>query len=109
MPVPLIGLTSYAENAQWAVWQGKAAVVGWVYVDAIHRVEPSVSDKMAGDSAPADRGDLMPTFGTRSGDRTTLAAGAVLGAAALMAAGSVVRPMLEPNPGELVHRSPPIS
>lgn len=37
MPVPLIGLTSYAENAQWAVWQGKAAVVGWVYVDAIHR------------------------------------------------------------------------
>ena len=60
-------------------------------VDAIHRVEPSVSDKMADDSAAADRGDLMPTFGTRSGDRTTLAAGAVLGAAALMAAGSVVR------------------
>lgn len=37
MPVPLIGLTSYAESAQWAVWEGKAAVVGWVYVDAIHR------------------------------------------------------------------------
>jgi gamma-glutamyl-gamma-aminobutyrate hydrolase PuuD len=34
---PLIGLTSYAENARWAVWEGKAAVVGWVYVDAIHR------------------------------------------------------------------------
>ncbi len=35
--VPLIGLTSYAEDARWAVWQGKAAVVGWVYVEAIHR------------------------------------------------------------------------
>lgn len=34
---PLIGLTSYAENARWAVWEGKAAVVGWVYVDSIHR------------------------------------------------------------------------
>jgi gamma-glutamyl-gamma-aminobutyrate hydrolase PuuD len=37
MRVPLIGLTSYAEEARWAVWEGKAAVVGWVYVDAIHR------------------------------------------------------------------------
>lgn len=37
MRVPLIGLTSYAEDAAWAVWEGKAAVVGWVYVDAIHR------------------------------------------------------------------------
>lgn len=34
---PLIGLTAYAERAQWAVWDDKAAVVGWVYVDAIHR------------------------------------------------------------------------
>ena len=37
MRTPLIGLTSYAERASWAVWEGKAAVVGWVYVDAIHR------------------------------------------------------------------------
>ena len=37
MAVPLIGLTSYAEDARWAVWEGKAAVVGWVYVDSIHR------------------------------------------------------------------------
>jgi gamma-glutamyl-gamma-aminobutyrate hydrolase PuuD len=37
MPTPLIGLTAYAEDARWAVWSGKAAVVGWVYVDAIHR------------------------------------------------------------------------
>lgn len=37
MDAPLIGLTSYAEQARWAVWEGKAAVVGWVYVDAIHR------------------------------------------------------------------------
>ncbi len=36
-PPPLIGLTSYAEPARWAVWEGKAAVVGWVYVEAIHR------------------------------------------------------------------------
>ncbi len=35
--VPIIGLTSYAETARWAVWEGKAAVVGWVYVEAIHR------------------------------------------------------------------------
>lgn len=37
MSAPLIGLTAYAEDARWAVWAGKAAVVGWVYVDAIHR------------------------------------------------------------------------
>ncbi len=37
MEPPLIGLTSYAEPARWAVWSGKAAVVGWVYVEAIHR------------------------------------------------------------------------
>lgn len=37
MSTPLIGLTSYAEDAQWAVWRGKAAVVGWVYIDAIQR------------------------------------------------------------------------
>lgn len=37
MATPLIGLTSYAETARWAVWEGKAAVVGWAYVDAIHR------------------------------------------------------------------------
>jgi len=34
---PLIGLTTYSEPASWAVWNGRAAVVGWVYVDAIHR------------------------------------------------------------------------
>jgi len=37
------------------------------------------------------RGDSLPTFGVRSADRTTLAAGAVLGAAALTAAGALVR------------------
>jgi putative glutamine amidotransferase len=37
MATPLIGLTSYAQTARWAAWEGKAAVVGWVYVDAIHR------------------------------------------------------------------------
>ncbi len=36
-------------------------------------------------------GDSLPTFGARSGDRATLAAGAVLGGAALMAAGVLVR------------------
>ena len=37
------------------------------------------------------RSDSLPTFGTRSGDRTTLAAGAVLGATALMGARALVR------------------
>ncbi len=37
MDPPLIGLTAYAEDAQWAVWRSRAAVVGWVYIDAIHR------------------------------------------------------------------------
>lgn len=64
-------------------------------VDGIHGAEPhlvkTVADTVADKGAAADRAVLMPTFGTRSGDRTTLAAGAVLGAAALMAAGTVVR------------------
>jgi membrane protein len=37
------------------------------------------------------RGGSLPTFGTRSGDRTTLAAGAVLGATAAVAAGVLAR------------------
>jgi membrane protein len=36
-------------------------------------------------------GGSLPTFGARSGDRTTLAAGAVLGAAAVVAAGALAR------------------
>jgi membrane protein len=39
----------------------------------------------------ASRGGSLPTFGTRSGDRTTLAAGAVLGATAVVAAGALAR------------------
>jgi membrane protein len=35
---------------------------------------------VAGPGAKAARGEALPTFGARSGDRTTLAAGAVLGA-----------------------------
>lgn len=34
---PIIGITSYAEDARWAVWEGKAAVLGWAYVDAVRR------------------------------------------------------------------------
>lgn len=65
-------------------------------LDEIHGVERSstadtAAGKVADRKAGADRDELLPTFGARSGDRTTLAAGAVLGAAALMAAGSVVR------------------
>jgi len=39
----------------------------------------------------SSRGDGLPTFGARSGDRTTLAAGAILGAAALVAARVLAR------------------
>ena len=52
----------------------------------------------AGPGARAARGEALPTFGTRSGDRTTLAAGAVLGATGavlvttvMMAAGRLTR------------------
>jgi membrane protein len=52
----------------------------------------------AGPRAKAARGEALPTFGTRSGDRTTLAAGAVLGATGavlvttvMMAAGRLTR------------------
>jgi len=48
-------------------------------------------DAVARTGTTGGRGDLLPTFGARSGDRTTLAAGAVLGAAALMAAGALAR------------------
>ena len=39
----------------------------------------------------AARGVSLPTFGARSADRTTLAAGAVLGAAGVVAAGALLR------------------
>src|SRR5680860_308344 len=44
-------------------------------------------------STTAARGVSMPTFGTRSADATTLAAGAVLGAAGAVAAGALLRGM----------------
>ena len=44
----------------------------------------------AGNRAKAPRGDALPTFGTRSGDRTTLAAGAVLGATGAVLVTSVM-------------------
>ena len=48
-------------------------------------------DSLALPGTKAARGGSLPTFGARSGDRTTLAAGAVLGAAAVMAAGALAR------------------
>ena len=46
----------------------------------------------AGRQGPsAARGGSLPTFGTPSDDRTTLAAGAVLGATAVVAAGALAR------------------
>jgi len=40
---------------------------------------------------PLERSASLPTFGARAADRTTLAAGAVLGATGAMALGSLVR------------------
>ena len=73
-------------------------------VDQSHGVEldalaNSPDDPVAaGPRAKAARGEALPTFGTRSGDRTTLAAGAVLGATGavlvttvMMAAGRLTR------------------
>jgi membrane protein len=64
-------------------------------VDDIHRDGPLTSgdgpDPVARLRTGSSHSDSAPTFGARSGDRTTLAAGAVLGAAALMAAGALVR------------------
>ena len=71
-------------------------------VDQSHGVELDAlaysPDPVAGSGAKAARGEALPTFGTRSGDRTTLAAGAVLGATGavlvttvMMAAGRLTR------------------
>jgi membrane protein len=70
--------------------------------DQIHGVEledlASSPAQLAGSGAKAARGEALPTFGTRTGDRTTLAAGAVLGATGavlvttvMMAAGRLTR------------------
>jgi putative glutamine amidotransferase len=34
---PLIGITSYVEPAQWGAWELQAALVPWMYVQAIER------------------------------------------------------------------------
>jgi membrane protein len=66
-------------------------------VDEIHsREDGPVAADHGSEAVPvpgstAAREALLPTFGTRSGDRTTLAAGAVLGATAVMAAGALAR------------------
>ena len=48
-------------------------------------------DAVAVPGASVARDGSLPTFGARSGDRTTLAAGAVLGAAAVVASGALAR------------------
>ncbi|MGH3013863.1 MAG: gamma-glutamyl-gamma-aminobutyrate hydrolase family protein, partial [Gaiellaceae bacterium] len=34
---PLIGITSYAEDARWGVWDAPAALIPLAYVSAIER------------------------------------------------------------------------
>ena len=66
-------------------------------VDAIHgdEVHAQVQTRSQGPDdvgipeTAAARGDSLPTFGARSGDRTTLAAGVVLGAASMAATGAL--------------------
>ena len=64
-------------------------------VDEIHGDEVPAPvhgpDTVAVPGTSAARDGSLPTFGARSGDRTTLAAGAVLGAGAVMAAGALAR------------------
>jgi membrane protein len=50
-----------------------------------HALTPSPGN-LAEPGASTDRGSDLPTFGARSGDSTTLAAGAVLGGVAVVAA-----------------------
>ncbi|MEO6144519.1 MAG: YihY/virulence factor BrkB family protein, partial [Dermatophilaceae bacterium] len=50
-----------------------------------HQVPAHGSEVVAQHVTSTSRADSLPTFGARSADRTTLAAGAVLGAAALVA------------------------
>jgi len=72
-------------SAAWA-----ANDVDAIRTDGLHSLDHG-PDPVPMTGTSATRGDSLPTFGARSGDRTTLAAGAVLGAAALMAAGVLVR------------------
>jgi len=63
-------------------------------VDEVHGVgpRPLAEGPAAATSRPAaPRGHELPTFGARAGDRTTLAAGAVLGATAVVATGALAR------------------
>ncbi len=64
-------------------------------VDEIHGDElQALAHGPGAESAPgttAARGGSRPTFGTRAGDLTTLAAGAVLGSAAVLAGGALAR------------------
>jgi membrane protein len=64
-------------------------------VDEIHGHGPHAlaqgPDTVAVAGTKAARGAQPPTFGARSGDSTTLAAGAVLGAVAVVAAGVLTR------------------
>jgi len=72
-------------SAAWA-----ANDVDAIRTDGLHSLDHG-PDPVPMTGTSATRGDSLPTFGARSGDRTTLAAGAVLGAAALLAAGVLVR------------------
>ena len=67
-------------SAAWAANDRDGARGGELQVSA------RGSETLARPGTRISRDDSMPTFGARSGDRTTLAAGAVLGAAALLAA-----------------------
>lgn len=66
-------------SAAWA-----ANDVGQVQGDALPATSAAPQSEVA-------RDDAMATFGTRSGDRTTLAAGAVLGVVAVVATGAMGR------------------
>ena len=70
---PVIGITSYAQDARWGVWHLPAALVPLAYVDAIERaggralVIPPAEDGRRGDARRARRDRLLGRCRRRSG------------------------------------------
>jgi len=78
-----------------AAWSATTAIDRGHHVGALPRAEPAGrSDAATGPAAGAAQRPLsqpVPDYGVRAGDRTTVLAGAVLGAAATVAAGLLSR------------------
>lgn len=76
-------------SAAWAA--NDVAQVHGAEPDTQSRARSQVRVSVATDGATVVREGSLPTFGTRSGDRTTLASGVILGVAAMAATGVLAR------------------